>query len=86
MVRDILYIEGMGDYVKIHLENQTRPILTLERVKNLAIKLEKQGFRRIHRSFLVNLEKVTAKQKSQVRIGETWIPVGETYANRIGES
>lgn len=86
MVRDILYVEGMGDYVKIHLENQTRPILTLERVKNLAIKLEKQGFRRIHRSFLVNLEKVTAKQKSQVRIGETWIPVGETYANKIGES
>lgn len=80
IVRDILYIEGMGDYVKIHLENQPRPVLTLERVKNLAEKLENQGFQRIHRSFLVNLEKITAKQKSQVRIGEVWLPVGETYA------
>ncbi len=86
MVRDILYIEGMGDYVKIHLENQARPVLTLERIKNLAEKLENQGFQRIHRSFLVNLEKITAKQKSQVRIGDLSLPVGETYAGKFTES
>jgi two-component system, LytTR family, response regulator len=79
MVQDILYMEGMGDYVKIHLENQKRPVLTLERLKNFAAKLEHQGFLRIHRSYLVNTAKITAKQKSQVKVGDTWLPVGETY-------
>ena len=78
-ISDILYIEGMGDYVKIFLENQPRPVLTLERIKNLTTRLEQQGFRRVHRSFLVNLEKVDAKHKSQIKIAGVWIPVGGTY-------
>jgi two-component system, LytTR family, response regulator len=78
-VRDILYVESMGDYVKIHLEGQKRPILTLERLKNLTARLENQGFRRIHRSFLVNFEKVEARQKSQVCVAGLWLPMGETY-------
>jgi DNA-binding LytR/AlgR family response regulator len=79
-IKDILYIEGMGDYVKIHLAGHKRPVMTLERLKNLASRLENQGFQRIHRSFLVNVEKITAKQKSQVRIGDNWLPIGEMYA------
>jgi two-component system, LytTR family, response regulator len=82
-VADILYMEGMGDYVKIHLVNQKRPVLTLERLKNFAAKLENQGFKRIHRSFLVNVAKIEAKQKSQVRIANTWLPIGETYMQNV---
>lgn len=78
-VREILYIESMGDYVKIHLSGLQRPILTLERLKNLGEQLKNQGFRRIHRSFLVNLEKIEARQKSQVCVAGIWLPVGETF-------
>lgn len=80
VTRDILYVEGMGDYVKIHLDGRPRSVLTLERMKTLAARLEPQGFRRIHRSYVVNLDKVQAKQKSQVKVADTWLPVGERYA------
>ncbi len=82
-IQDILYIEGMGDYVKIYLSQQKRPIITLERLKNLASRLEIHGFKRIHRSFLINTDKIEAKQKSQVRIGGQWLPVGESYATDL---
>jgi DNA-binding LytR/AlgR family response regulator len=78
-IKDILYIEGMGDYVKIHLATQKKPVMTLERLKNMALRLGAYGFQRIHRSYLVNMGKVEAKQKSQVRVGEVWLPVGEAF-------
>jgi two-component system, LytTR family, response regulator len=81
-VKEILYIESMGDYVKIHLVSQLRPVLTLERLKNLTLRLESSGFQRIHRSFLVNLAHIDAMQKSQVKIGEIWLPVGASTTLR----
>lgn len=78
-ITDILFIESMGDYVKIHLAGHAKPVLTLERLKNLAARLEKHGIHRIHRSYLVNLEKIEARQKSQVCVAGFWIPIGETF-------
>ena len=83
IIPDILYIESMGDYVKIHLAGMERPVLTLERLKNLTIQLEKHGFRRIHRSFLINLDKLEAKQKTQVRIAGVWLPLGEAFMDSL---
>lgn len=84
-IRDILYVEGMGDYIKIYLATQPKPVLTLERLKTLSDRLHDRGFRRIHRSFLVNLEKVEAMQKSRVLVNGVWLPVGETYAEVLNE-
>lgn len=81
-IKDILYIEGMGDYVKIFLTAQPKPVLTLERLKNLADRLEASGFRRIHRSYVVNMDKVAAMQKSRLNVAGIWLPIGETYAFR----
>ena len=85
LLKDVLYLESMGDYVKIFLESQPRPILTLERLKNLAEQLHGQGFRRIHRSVVVNVEKVKIFQKSRVQVGSEWLPVGEKYLGELGE-
>ncbi|MGB3800849.1 MAG: LytTR family DNA-binding domain-containing protein [Lewinella sp.] len=82
---DIRYVESMGDYVKIHLTGQDRPVVTLERLKNLSKQLRDRGFQRIHRSYLVNLASIDAKQKSKVRVGEDWLPVGETYAQQLAD-
>ncbi|MCB0636214.1 MAG: response regulator transcription factor [Lewinella sp.] len=85
VVQDIRYIESMGDYVKIHLSGQDKPVVTLLRLKNLADSLADKGFRRIHRSYLINADKVEARQRSQVRLGPDWLPVGETYAHTLDD-
>ncbi|MCB0838644.1 MAG: response regulator transcription factor [Bacteroidetes bacterium] len=80
---EILYIESMGDYVKIFLDSQPKPILTLNRLKTLAEELHDKNFRRVHRSFIINLNKIEAKQKSRLLIGGEWIPVSEKYGNAL---
>lgn len=79
VVKDILYMESMGDYVKIFMAAQSKPIMTLERLKNFAERLQSKGIRRIHRSYLVNEHRVEARQKSRVKVGGVWLPVGEAY-------
>lgn len=78
-ISDLLYVEAMGDYVKLFLSTQPKPVLTLERMKILADRLQQHGFRRIHRSYLVNMKKVAALQKARLRVADVWLPVGETY-------
>lgn len=85
LLKDVLYLESMGDYVKIYLEGQSKPILTLERLKNLAERLREQGFRRIHRSVVVNVGKITAMQRARVKVGNEWFVVGETYLEGLEE-
>ncbi|MBU6342495.1 MAG: LytTR family DNA-binding domain-containing protein, partial [Bacteroidetes bacterium] len=80
VISEIQFIESMGDYVKIHLDGKKKPVITLERLKNMAQRLHDLGFKRIHRSYLVNIAKVEAKQKSQVKVGNIWIPVGERFS------
>lgn len=83
VIARIRYLESMGDYVKIHLDNQSKPVLTLERLKNLADRLANHGFRRIHRSYVVNTAAIEAVQKSRVQTGGVWLPVGETYGEGL---
>lgn len=85
IINDILYIEAMGDYVKIFLSSQVKPVLTLERIKNMMDTLSGNGFLRIHRSYIINPKKVEAKQKTKIRIGNIWLPVGETYLSVMND-
>jgi DNA-binding LytR/AlgR family response regulator len=77
---DIRYIEGLKDYVKIHLVNQPKPVLTRLNLKGMESKLPPAQFCRIHNSFIVSLSKITSVQKSQVFIGKDVIPVGEKFS------
>lgn len=81
-IKDILYIASMGDYVKIYLSAQSKPVLTLERLKTLADRLQAHGFKRIHRSYLINTEKIEAQQKSKIKIAGEWLPIGETFMDQ----
>lgn len=78
-VKDILYIEGLKDYVKVYLENAERPILTLTSLKALEQKFSPQSFMRVHRSYIVALEKVTTVTKNALCIGDFSITVGDQY-------
>lgn len=77
---DILYIEGLKDYVKVHLKSApTRPVLSLTSLKALEEKLPLQRFMRVHRSFIVSLDQITAITRNSIQIGAIQIPVSDQY-------
>ena len=77
-VGDITHIEGMKDYVKIFLAGAKKPVLTKSTLKGIEEKLPAQGFMRIHKSFIVNLNKIDSIRNREIKIGDWEIPVGES--------
>jgi len=82
---DILYIEGLKDYVKVHLKNVDKAILSLTSLKALEEKLPSKRFMRVHRSFIVSLDKVTSMTKNSVQIGKMMIAVGDQYKEAFSQ-
>ncbi len=82
----ITYIEGLKDYVKIHLNDGSTPILSLMRLKNLEDTLPKEDFVRIHKSFIIRLAAIEAIERNHILIGQDRIPIGETYMNALYKS
>lgn len=82
-VDDILYVEGLKDYVKIRLVGQERPILTLMSMRAMEEELPGDVFFRVHRSFIVNMQQVRAFEKGQIVFGEKRIPVSDSYRDRV---
>lgn len=77
---EILYIEGMKDYVKIYIQSQVKPILTRLNLKTIESKLPETQFCRVHQSFIVALDKIHSFQKSKLSINKELIPIGERYS------
>ncbi len=75
----ITYIEGLKDYVKIHLNDGSDPILSLMRLKALEDTLPKEDFVRVHKSFIVRLDRIEAIERNHILIGRDRIPIGESY-------
>jgi len=82
-LNEVLYFEGLKDYVKIHLKTQDRPILTLMSLKALEEKLPAEQFMRVHRSYIVNLEKIELVERSRVVIGDFAVVVAEQYREKF---
>ncbi|MCI9846069.1 LytR/AlgR family response regulator transcription factor [Flavobacterium pectinovorum] len=78
-LKDVLYIESLKDYVKVHLVDSQKTVLSLISLKALEEKLPSAKFMRIHRSFIVSLDKINAITKNSILIGKTEITVGEQY-------
>lgn len=84
-VADVRYMEGLDDYVKIHVK-EGRPILTLMSLKNMLEKLSGLPFQRVHRSFIVPLHQVKAvRNKKIVLLDATEIPIGASYADEVNK-
>ena len=80
---DIDYIEGLKDYIKIHLSSGTKPVMTRMSIKYIEGKLPPGAFIRTHKSFLVAISKITTIKRDVVCIGTTEIPVSETFRENI---
>jgi DNA-binding LytR/AlgR family response regulator len=82
-IQDIRYIEGMSEYLKLHLEGQTKPIITLLSMKLIEERLP-ENFMRIHRSYIINLDKVIEVNKNRVIMdSDTYLPIGDSYKEQF---
>jgi two-component system LytT family response regulator len=80
---DIVWIEGLKDYIKIHLKSTTKPVITRMSMKTLEEQLPAQKFIRIHKSYFVSIEHISAIRKSSVFVGTMELPVGENYKDAV---
>ncbi len=78
-LNDILYIEGLKDYVKVWLQSAEKPVLSLTSLKSLEEKLPAKRFMRVHRSFIVSLDKINSITRNALQIGKINITVGDQY-------
>ena len=85
-VNDILYIEGLKDYVKIYTTDNDRCIMTLMSMKTLERSLPADRFMRVHRSFIVNTGKIKVIERNRIVFGKTYIPVSESYKQAFSDS
>jgi DNA-binding LytR/AlgR family response regulator len=75
---DILFLEGLKDYIKIYTVN-TKPILTLQSLKHFEAKLPTSKFIRIHRSYIISLQKIGSITKNRVVIGDKYLPISDSF-------
>ncbi len=83
MLEDILYIEGLKDYIKIHLTTQKYPIVCRMTMKSIEEKLPSNEFLRIHKSFIISLKKVESIRNQKIKIGENHIPLSDNYSEHF---
>lgn len=80
---EIIYIEGLKDYVKIYIHEKTYPILTRSNLRGIESRLSEQIFVRIHNSYIVNKQKITGFHHSKVLLSKVELPVGKKYIDNI---
>lgn len=80
---EVLYIEGLKDYVKIYLTTSPKPLLSLSSMHAVEEHLPKHPFMRIHRSFIVNMNQVEMLERGQIVIGEKHLPISDSYKDSV---
>ena len=78
-LKKILYIEGLKDYIKIYTEDAPKPILSLMSMKSMEELLPLARFMRVHRSFIVQKDKIRIIDRGRIVFDKTYIPVSDSY-------
>ena len=78
----ILYIEGMSDYLRIHTTDGKK-IMCLQKFASFEATLAGRNFVRVHKSYLVAIDKINSIERSIIRLGEVRIPIGKTYQDKF---
>src|SRR5882757_7561163 len=78
-IHEITYIEGLGNYIKIYLVDTVKPILSKSSMKAIEEKLPAGKYARVHKSFIVMIDKITSIRNESLKIKETEIPVSRSY-------
>ncbi len=80
---DILFIEGVKDYVKIYLDNGQKPVMSLMNMKKVEEFLPSPEFMRTHRSYIVHTSKVTIIDRGRIVFGDNYIPISDSYKEEV---
>ncbi len=80
---DILFIEGVKDYVKIYLDNGQKPVMSLMNMKKVEEFLPSPEFMRTHRSYIVHTSKVTVIDRGRIVFGDNYIPISDSYKEEV---
>ncbi|WP_277044820.1 LytR/AlgR family response regulator transcription factor [Prevotella multiformis] len=83
MFDDILYIEGLKDYVRIYLTDGRDPVMSLMNMKKIEESLPRPEFMRIHRSYIVHMKKIEGIDRFRVVIGDAVLPISDSYKTTI---
>ncbi|WP_190809698.1 LytTR family DNA-binding domain-containing protein [Flagellimonas sp. S3867] len=78
-LNEIEYIQGLKDYLKVHIAGSNKAILTLMSFKEILDKLPSNQFLRVHKSFVVNVTCIKTVQRNRIVINDVRIPIGESY-------
>lgn len=84
-VSDIKYVESMGEYLRIFLEGQPKPLMPLMSMKRMEEILPAKNFMRVHRSYIVNLDKIQEISRMRIIFDDVYIPVGDNYKQKFME-
>ena len=84
-ISNILYIEGLKDYVKIYLEDSNTSIMSLMSLKTLEASLPQDRFMRVHRSFIVQTSKIKVIERNRIVFGKQYIPISDTYKDAFND-
>lgn len=84
-IANILFVEGLKDYVKIYLDNEQKSVMTLMSMKTLERHLPMDRFLRVHRSFIVNTCKIKIIERNRIVFGNHYIPISESYKQSFAE-
>lgn len=79
----ILYVSSLRDYVQFHIEGETRSVISLMTMKAAEEVLPPDKFIRVHRSYIVSIDKINAIENNRVIIGKEYIPISEAYRERF---
>jgi two-component system LytT family response regulator len=81
--KDVIYIEGLKDYIKIHLKSTTKPIVARMSMKLIEEQLPASIFIRVQKSYIISKDYITAIRKNSIFIGNIEIPVGDNYRDAL---
>lgn len=82
-IPDITYVEGLKDYIKIYLKTSDKAVITRLSMRYMEDKLPATNFARVHKSYIVALDKITAFKKNRVMLNEAEVPVSDNYKDKI---
>ena len=82
-LNEVSHIEGLKDYVKIHILSSTRPVITRMSMKALEELLQPEKFMRVHKSFIISLDKIISIRKGRIKIGTTEVPLSDSYSEKF---
>jgi two-component system, LytTR family, response regulator len=83
MYEDVIWIEGLKDYIKIHLRNADRPVIARMSMKAIEEQLPSLLFIRVHKSYILSKSSITSVRKNSIFMGNVELPIGENYKEAV---